>query len=65
LTVIDANCLGSIPPEHWTDEQRRYAQEIISGPRGGELSRSSERIDAARGNRHWQINLRATFARLC
>ena len=26
--------LPPIPPETWTDEQRRYAQEIIDGPRG-------------------------------
>ena len=35
---MDADRLGPIAPEHWTDEQRRYAQEIISGPRGGLIS---------------------------
>lgn len=35
LPNMDADRLGPIPPERWTDEQQRYAQEIISGPRGG------------------------------
>jgi 4-carboxymuconolactone decarboxylase len=30
--------LPPIPPESWTDEQRRYAQEIIDGPRGSLVS---------------------------
>lgn len=30
--------LGPIPPEAWTEEQRRYAQEIIEGPRGALIS---------------------------
>src|SRR4030095_7469529 len=27
-----------IPPESWTDEQRRHAQEIVEGPRGALIS---------------------------
>lgn len=30
--------LPPIPPASWTDEQRRYAQEIIDGPRGALIS---------------------------
>ncbi|MGZ5180657.1 MAG: carboxymuconolactone decarboxylase family protein [Ramlibacter sp.] len=30
--------LPPIPPEQWTAEQRRYAQEIIDGPRGALIS---------------------------
>ena len=30
--------LPRIPPEAWTEEQRRYAQPIIDGPRGALLS---------------------------
>ena len=30
--------LPPIPPAQWTDEQRRYAQEIIDGPRGALVS---------------------------
>jgi 4-carboxymuconolactone decarboxylase len=27
-----------LPPEQWTEEQRRYAQEVIDGPRGALIS---------------------------
>jgi 4-carboxymuconolactone decarboxylase len=30
--------LPPIPPDAWTDAQRRYAQEIIDGPRGALIS---------------------------
>lgn len=30
--------LPPIPPQQWTDDQRRYAQEIIDGPRKGLIS---------------------------
>lgn len=30
--------LPPIPPERWTAEQRKYAQEIIDGPRGALIS---------------------------
>jgi 4-carboxymuconolactone decarboxylase len=30
--------LPPLPPAAWTDEQRRYAQEIIDGPRGALVS---------------------------
>ena len=30
--------LPPIPPEQWTEDQRRYAQEIIDGPRKGLIS---------------------------
>ena len=35
---MDVDRLGPIPPELWTDEQRRYAQEVINGPRGALIS---------------------------
>lgn len=31
---MKADRLPPIPPQFWTSEQRRYAQEIIEGPRG-------------------------------
>jgi 4-carboxymuconolactone decarboxylase len=33
-----ADRLPPIPPDRWTPEQRREAEEIISGPRGGLIS---------------------------
>jgi 4-carboxymuconolactone decarboxylase len=45
--------LPPIPPEQWTDEQRRHAEEIIRGPRGALVSpfvplmRSPELMDHA------------------
>jgi 4-carboxymuconolactone decarboxylase len=33
-----ADRLPLIPPERWTPEQRRQAEEIINGPRGGLIS---------------------------
>ncbi len=38
MSAVDVDRLGPIPPERWTEEQRRYAQEVISGPRGALIS---------------------------
>jgi 4-carboxymuconolactone decarboxylase len=35
---MDIDRLPPLPPGQWTDEQRRYAQEIIDGPRGALIS---------------------------
>jgi 4-carboxymuconolactone decarboxylase len=35
---LSADRLPPVPPESWSDEQRRYAEEIIRGPRGALVS---------------------------
>ena len=37
-TVSDGDRLPPLDPATWTDDQRRYAQEIIDGPRGALVS---------------------------
>jgi len=38
LAMTEPDRLPPLAPETWTDEQRRYAQEIIDGPRGALVS---------------------------